>query len=91
MDDFRPLFISPLCDLSVHAHTRYQIIGPLECILLSHSDCGRGNSNGDIPMLQFARQESLPALRLLLLHDDPVREFDYVEGAEKSLELAHEY
>ena len=49
-----------------------------------------GNSNGDIPMLQFARQESRPALRLLL-HDDPVREFDYVEGAEKSLELAHEY
>jgi len=30
-------------------------------------------------------------LRLLLLHDDPVREFDYVEGAEKSLELANEY
>ena len=50
-----------------------------------------GNSNGDIPMLQFARQESRPALRLLLLHDDPVREFDYVAGAEKSLKLAHEY
>ncbi len=46
-----------------------------------------GNSNGDIPMLQFAREASRPALR----HDDPVREFDYVEGAEKSLELAHEY
>jgi hypothetical protein len=42
-------------------------------------------------MFQFARQESRPALRLLLLHDDPVRELDYVEGAEKSLELAHEY
>ena len=50
-----------------------------------------GNSNGDIPMLQFAREASRPALRLLLRHDDPVREFDYVEGAEKSLELAHEY
>ena len=50
-----------------------------------------GNSNGDIPMLQFARGASRPALRLLLLHDDPVREFDYVEGAEKSLELAQEY
>jgi hypothetical protein len=32
-----------------------------------------------------------PALRLLLLHDDPVREFDYVTGAEKSLELAKQY
>ena len=50
-----------------------------------------GNSNGDIPMLQFARPESRPSLRLLLRHDDPIREFDYVAGAEKSLELAHEY
>src|SRR5207344_571491 len=50
-----------------------------------------GNSNGDIPMLQFAREASRLALRLLLRHDDPVREFDYVAGAEKSLELAHEY
>jgi len=33
-----------------------------------------GNSNGDIPMLQFAREASRPALRLLLRHDDPVRE-----------------
>jgi hypothetical protein len=29
-----------------------------------------------------------PTLRLLLLHDDKAREFDYVSGAEKSLELA---
>lgn len=50
-----------------------------------------GNSNGDIPMLQFVRQASRPALRLLLRHDDPVREFDYVAGAEKSLQLAQEY
>ena len=50
-----------------------------------------GNSNGDIPMLQFVREASRPSLRLLLRHDDPVREFDYVAGAEKSLELAHEY
>jgi len=47
-----------------------------------------GNSNGDIQMLQFAGGGNRPALRLLLLHDDPVREFDYVAGAEKSLELA---
>ena len=47
-----------------------------------------GNSNGDIPMLQFAKQPDRPSLGLLLLHDDPDREFDYVEGAEQALELA---
>jgi hypothetical protein len=30
----------------------------------------------------------LPPVRLLLLHDDKAREFDYVSGAEKSLALA---
>ena len=39
-------------------------------------------------MLQFAGGKGRPALRLLLLHDDNDREFDYVSGAEKSLELA---
>ena len=29
-----------------------------------------------------------PALRLLVLHDDPEREFDYVKGAETALEQA---
>lgn len=47
-----------------------------------------GNSNGDIQMLQFAGGPGKPALRLLLLHDDKEREFDYTAGAEKSLELA---
>ena len=46
-----------------------------------------GNSNGDIPMLQFAGG-GLPALRLLVLHDDPDREFDYTKGAELALERA---
>jgi phosphoserine phosphatase len=50
-----------------------------------------GNSNGDIAMLQFANKPPRPALRLLVLHDDPVREFDYVTGAERSLELAKQY
>lgn len=43
-----------------------------------------GNSNGDIPMLEYAGG-SRPALRLLLLHDDGEREFDYIEGAERSV------
>jgi hypothetical protein len=47
-----------------------------------------GNSNGDIPMLRYAGGKDRPALRLLLLHDDAEREFDYVAGAEKSLEQA---
>jgi phosphoserine phosphatase len=46
-----------------------------------------GNSNGDLPMLSFAGG-SRPALRLLLLHDDAEREFDYVKGAEKALDAA---
>jgi hypothetical protein len=47
-----------------------------------------GNSNGDIPALHFAGGPSRPALRLLVLHDDAEREFDYTAGAEKSLEVA---
>jgi phosphoserine phosphatase len=47
-----------------------------------------GNSNGDIPMLRFARHVGRDALRLLVLHDDPDREFDHVAGAEDALERA---
>jgi phosphoserine phosphatase len=47
-----------------------------------------GNSNGDIPMLRYAGGPARLGLRLLLLHDDPEREFDYVAGAEQSLEQA---
>lgn len=49
---------------------------------------GAGNSNGDIQMLQYTRQPDRPSLRLLILHDDPEREFDYVSGAERALDLA---
>ena len=47
-----------------------------------------GNSNGDVPMLAFSGTPSTPSLRLLLLHDDAEREFDYVAGAEQALEMA---
>jgi phosphoglycolate phosphatase-like HAD superfamily hydrolase len=47
-----------------------------------------GNSNGDIPMLEFTYQPNKPYLRLLLLHDDDQREFAYTTGAERSLEQA---
>jgi phosphoserine phosphatase len=47
-----------------------------------------GNSNGDIPMLDFCRREHGPYLRLLVLHDDAAREFDYTVGAEQALQQA---
>jgi hypothetical protein len=37
-------------------------------------------------MLRLAGGQDRPALRLLVLHDDPVREFDYVNGTEQALE-----
>jgi phosphoserine phosphatase len=47
-----------------------------------------GNSNGDIPMLDFTQHQDKPSLRLLVLHDDGEREFDYTSGAEQALEQA---
>ena len=47
-----------------------------------------GNSNGDLEMLTIAGGASLPALRLLVVHDDAAREFDYITGAEKALKTA---
>jgi len=43
-----------------------------------------GNSNGDIPMLQFAGHPDRPCLGLLVNHDDAAREFAY-GGAEKAI------
>ena len=39
-------------------------------------------------MLAFAEQPGRPCLRLLVLHDDPDREFDYLVGAEQAIQLA---
>ena len=47
-----------------------------------------GNSDGDIPMMQFAQGEFLPSLVLLLVHDDAQREFDYSEDSGRLLEMA---
>lgn len=46
-----------------------------------------GNSNGDIPMLEFA-SGSPNYLSLLLRHDDAEREFAYDSGSEKALATA---
>src|ERR1700709_2449741 len=47
-----------------------------------------GNSNGDVPMLQFTQHEDKPFLRLLVLHDDDEREFAYTKGAEQAIDQA---
>jgi phosphoglycolate phosphatase-like HAD superfamily hydrolase len=47
-----------------------------------------GNSNGDIEMLDYTQHQDKPTLRLLVLHDDAEREFDYVSGAERALDRA---
>ena len=47
-----------------------------------------GNSNGDTAMLRFTHHTDKPTLRLLVLHDDADREFDYTTGAEQALEQA---
>lgn len=48
-----------------------------------------GNSNGDLPMLAFTGGNDLPALRLLVVHDDGDREFDYAAGAEQIIETVN--
>jgi phosphoglycolate phosphatase-like HAD superfamily hydrolase len=50
-----------------------------------------GNSNGDDEMLQYSGRPGATALRLLVLHDDAEREFDYTAGAERVLEHAATY
>jgi phosphoglycolate phosphatase-like HAD superfamily hydrolase len=47
-----------------------------------------GNSNGDVPMLDFTKHADKPTLRLLVLHDDGEREFEYTGGADKALKQA---
>ena len=39
-------------------------------------------------MLEFTSHADKPTLRLLILHDDAEREFDYVSGAEDALKRA---
>ncbi len=47
-----------------------------------------GNSNGDVPMLEFAGGPGRPALRLVVKHDDAEREAESPKGAESALERA---
>jgi phosphoserine phosphatase len=75
-------------NLTTTAQPEFLDDGPMKPVRL-WSRIGRrpilaaGNSNGDIEMLEFTR-----GLRILVLHDDSDREFDYTAGAERALEQA---
>ena len=47
-----------------------------------------GNSNGDVPMLDYSQPPDRPCMRVLVLHDDDEREFAYTSGAEEALSRA---
>jgi hypothetical protein len=47
-----------------------------------------GNANGDVPMSQFAADQSSPTLCLLVHHDDATREVVYSAGAEQAIKTA---
>ena len=49
-----------------------------------------GNSDGDLQMLEYADDNNPTgkSLKILIHHDDPIREFSYDKGAEKVLEDA---
>lgn len=51
-----------------------------------------GNSNGDLPMLEFARRGARPGLAVLIRHDDDTGRGDapYDSGAESALAVADE-
>jgi phosphoglycolate phosphatase-like HAD superfamily hydrolase len=49
-----------------------------------------GNANGDIPMLQLTEANPHASLCLLVNHDDAIREFDYMAGAEDALKMAQD-
>jgi len=55
-----------------------------------------GNSNGDIPMLQFTTSDNSHGIGLLNHHDDPVREFAYdrksaIGRLDSGLDMAEEW
>ena len=51
-----------------------------------------GNSDGDLQMLEYADDNNPTgkSLKILIHHDDPIREFSYDKGAEKVLEESKE-
>lgn len=49
-----------------------------------------GNTNGDVPMMEFAAASGKPYLNLLVKHDDAEREYDSDASAEQAQKIAKE-
>jgi hypothetical protein len=49
-----------------------------------------GNSNGDVPMMEFAAASGKPYLNLLVRHDDAEREYASDQSAEQAQKTAKE-
>lgn len=49
-----------------------------------------GNSNGDVPMMEFAAASGKRHLNLLLHHDDADRKYETEHSAEQALKTAEE-
>ncbi|NMC61915.1 MAG: haloacid dehalogenase-like hydrolase [SAR324 cluster bacterium] len=47
-----------------------------------------GNTDGDIQMLEYSQSSPLPSIQILIRHDDPVKEYSYINGAERVFSLA---
>lgn len=50
-----------------------------------------GNSDGDIAMMEYTTIDHNPSLAILIHHDDSDREYSYIKGTEKALNLAKKY
>jgi hypothetical protein len=62
--------------------------GPGPSIECAAAAAGSGQLQRGHPDAGLRPAAGRPCLRLLVLHDDPDREFDYVAGAEQALQLA---
>ncbi len=80
-DILRTEEIRTACWKSGKAESLYHHIGKKPLIVI-------GNSDGDIPMIQYAATNPRPSLKILLIHDDAVREYAYVQGAEEAIRTA---
>lgn len=49
---------------------------------------GNVRSGGDIEMCEYCQSNTLPSIQLIVNHDDPVREFEYSEKGNESLDAA---
>lgn len=52
---------------------------------------GNVRSGGDIAMMRFSQGSKYPNFQILINHDDPVKEFEYSEKDNYSLEMAKKY